>query len=234
MGGAFLNIKETVVEVVYAIIPITVLVTILQFTVAKLPTEVFINFIGGSIMVMLGLIFFLAGVKTGFLPVGELVGSSLVSKGKLWIMLFFGFIIGFVVTVAEPDVQILARQVDGVSDGAISKSIIVAAVALGVGIFVALALLRIFLKIPITYLLIGGYALVFILALFTSPEFLAVSFDAGGVTTGPMTVPFILALGVGVASVTGKKRSSSDSFGLVALASIGPILAILLMGVFYR
>lgn len=229
-----MNIKETVVEVVYAVIPITVLVTIMQFTVGRLPAEVFINFIGGSIMVMLGLIFFLVGTKVGFLPIGELVGTALVSKGKLWIMLFFGFIIGFVITIAEPDVQVLSRQVSIVSDGAISKGVIVAAVALGVGIFVSLGLLRIFLKTPITYLLIGGYALAFIIALFTSPEFLAVAFDAGGVTTGPMTVPFILALGVGVASVTGNKSSSNDSFGLVALASIGPILAVLLMGVFYR
>lgn len=229
-----MNIKEVVLEVVYAVIPITVLVTVLQFTVAKLPAGAFINFIGGSIMVMLGLVLFLIGVKIGFLPVGEMVGSAIVSKGKLWIVLFFGFVIGFVVTVAEPDVQVLAQQVYGVSDGAISKSLIVAVVALGVAIFVALALLRIFLKIPLNYLLIGGYALVFIIALFTSPEFLAVSFDAGGVTTGPMTVPFILALGVGVTSVTGSKHSSDDGFGLVALASVGPILAVLLLGVFYR
>jgi hypothetical protein len=230
-GGAFLNIKETVIEVVYAIIPITVLVTILQFTVAKLPSEVFMSFIGGSIMVALGLILFLIGVKVGFLPIGEMVGSAMVSKGKLWIILFFGFIIGFVVTVAEPDVQVLAQQIDGVSEGTISKGVIIVAVALGVGVFVALALLRIFLNIPITYLLVGGYALAFLLTLFSPQEFRAVSFDAGGVTTGPMTVPFILALGVGVASVTGKKRTKSDSFGLVALASIGPILAVLLLGV---
>jgi len=229
-----LNVKEVVIEVVYAIIPIAVIVTILQFALGNIPMEAFAKFIAGTVMVMLGLIFFLLGVKIGFLPVGELVGSSIVSKGKLWILLVFGFIIGFVVTVAEPDVQVLAQQVDSVSGGTINKSLIVTSVALGVGIFVALALLRIFLKIPITYLLIGGYALVFILALITAPEFVAVSFDAGGVTTGPMTVPFILSLGVGVASVTGKKSSSGDGFGLVGLASIGPILAVLLMGVFYR
>ena len=227
-----MSIKGTAIEVVYATIPITVLITILQFTVAKLPAVVFMNFIGGSILVMLGLVFFLTGVKVGFLPVGELIGSTLVSKGKLWLILFFGFVLSFVVTVAEPDVQVLARQVDSVSGGDISKSIIIVTVAAGVGIFIALALLRIFLNIPLIYLLAGGYALAVILAFFTPPEFLAVSFDAGGVTTGPMTVPFLLALGVGVAAVKGKKRASDDSFGLVALASIGPILAVLLMGVF--
>jgi len=231
-----LNIKETAIEVLYSTIPIMIIVTILQLTIAKLPADVFINFIGGSFLVMLGLVFFLAGAKIGFSPIGEFVGSALVQKGKLWLILFFGFVLGTVITVAEPDVQVLASQVDGVSGGTINKNIIITFVALGVGIFVALALLRIFLQIPISYLLISGYILVFILAIFTPQEFLAVSFDAGGVTTGPITVPFILALGVGVASVTGgKKRSTSDdSFGLVALASLGPILAVLLLGVFYK
>ena len=229
-----MNIKYTIKEVIYAVLPIGILVPIMQFTIAKLPSEVFLNFIGGTLLIMLGLILFLLGIQIGFIPMGEMVGSAIVKKGKLWMMLLFGFIIGFVVTIAEPDVQVLAQQVDGVSEGAISKSFILIFVALGVGIFVALALLRIFLKIPIHYLLIGGYSLVFLLSFFSSPDFLAVAFDAGGVTTGPMTVPFILALGIGVASVTGKKRSGGDSFGLVALASIGPILAVLLMGVYYR
>jgi hypothetical protein len=230
-----LNIKETTIEVLYSTIPIIILVTILQLTVAKLPADVFISFIGGSILVTLGLIFFLAGAKVGFSPIGELVGSALVSKGKLWLILFFGFLLGTVVTIADPDVQILASQVDAVSDGTISKSIIIAFVALGIGVFVAIGLLRIFLQIPISYLFIGGYTLIFILALFTPQEFLAVSFDAGGVTTGPITVPFILSLGLGVASVTGsKKGGSNDSFGLIALSALGPIIAVLLLGVFYK
>jgi hypothetical protein len=186
-------------------------------------------------MVVMGLVFFLLGVKVGFLPIGELIGSAIVLKGKLWIILFFGFVLGFVVTVAEPDVQVLALQIDAVSGGAISKGLTIAAIALGVGIFVALALLRIFMRIPIAHLLTVGYILAFALAWFVPPEYVAVSFDAGAVTTGPMTVPFILALGVGVASVTGgQKGNSNDSFGLVALASIGPILAVLLMGVLQR
>ncbi len=230
-----MNIWETILEVLYAIVPIAVLVSLLQFTVGRLPMEVFVNFIAGSIMVMLGLVLFLIGVKAGFLPIGELIGSTIVSKGKLWLVLFTGFILGFVVTVAEPDVQVLAMQIDGVSGGTISKNIVIASIALGVGISIALALLRIFLRIPITYLLAIGYLAVFVLAFFTAPEFVAVSFDAGGVTTGPMTVPFIVALGVGVASVSGgKKRGESDSFGLVALASVGPILTVLIMGMFFR
>ncbi|MDX9821985.1 MAG: DUF1538 domain-containing protein [Syntrophales bacterium] len=230
-----MNIRETILEVLYAIVPIAALVSLLQFSVVRLPMEVFVNFIAGSVMVMLGLVFFLIGVKAGFLPIGEIIGSTIVSKGKLWLVLFTGFVLGFVVTVAEPDVQVLAMQIDGVSGGTISKNIVIASIALGVGISIALALLRIFLRIPITYLLAIGYLAVLVLALFTAPEFLAVSFDAGGVTTGPMTVPFIVALGVGVASVSGgKKDGESDSFGLVALASVGPILTVLIMGMFFR
>ena len=230
-----MNIKETLFEVLYAILPITLLVSVLQLTVGRLPIEVFVHFIGGSVMVVLGLLLFLVGVKAGFLPIGEMIGSSIVSQGKLWLILLIGFILGSAITVAEPDVQVLALQVDAVSAGTIKKTLIIASIALGVGIFVALALLRIFLRVPISYLLIIGYACIFILALLTPPEFVAVSFDAGAVTTGPMTVPFILALGVGVASVTGgQKRDQNDSFGLVALASVGPILAVLILGIFFR
>jgi len=229
-----LNIKDTAKEVFLAVAPIAALVILLQVTLARLPAEVFMNFIGGAVLVMLGLTLFLLGVNVGFLPIGEMIGSSLVTKGKLWLILVAGFVLGFVVTVAEPDVQVLAQQVDSVTNGSISKLAVVSFIALGVGIFVALALLRIFLDIPIKYLFIAGYILAFAVALFSVPEFVPVAFDSGGVTTGPMTVPFILALGVGVASVIGKKNASGDSFGLVGLASLGPILAVLLMGVFYR
>lgn len=226
-----MNLKETATEVLYATLPVTILVTVLQFTIIKLPMDIFLRFIGGAVLLMIGLILFLVGVKVGFLPIGEMIGSAIVKKGKLWLILFFGFVIGFAVTIAEPDLQVLASQVDSVSDSVISKNLLMASVALGVGVFVALALLRMLLNIPIVYLLAGGYALAFLLSLFTPPEFRAVSFDAGGVTTGPMTVPFILALGVGISNVARKRKASDDSFGLVALASIGPILAVLLLGV---
>ncbi|OLO39115.1 hypothetical protein BTR23_08605 [Alkalihalophilus pseudofirmus] len=227
------DIKDTVKEVVYAILPITLVIVILQFTLIWLPMEVFFQFLAGVVMVSLGLILFLLGVHIGLLPVGEMVGSALPKTKKIGLILFFGFLLGFVVTVAEPDVRVLALQIDQVSNGEISRNILVYSVALGVGIFVALAMLRIVFNISIKWLLLGGYGLVFLLAAFTPAHFIPISFDAGGVTTGPMTVPFILALGVGVASVLRGKTSSSDSFGLVALASIGPILAVLLLGVIY-
>jgi hypothetical protein len=228
-----LNVKETVREVLYAILPILLLVSLLQVTVGRLPLAVFGQFIAGAVLVMAGLVLFLVGIKVGFLPMGEMIGSAMVSQGRLWLILLFGCLLGFVVTVAEPDVQVLSLQIDAVSGGTIDRGLMIGAIALGVGLFVALAMLRIFLRMRIALLLAVGYLLVFVLAFLAPAEYVAVSFDSGGVTTGPMTVPFILALGVGVAAVTGGRRGEgNDSFGLVALASIGPILAVLLMGIF--
>ncbi|GGA83311.1 DUF1538 domain-containing protein [Ornithinibacillus halotolerans] len=227
------NIRETIKEVIMSIVPITIIITILQFTLIWLPMETFLQFLIGAFMVGLGLILFLLGVNVGLQPVGELIGSALSKTKKVWMIVLFGFILGVVVTIAEPDVRVLGTQVDSVSGGSIPQSILILSVALGVGIFVALAMLRIILNINIVYLLIVGYTIAFILALFTPATFVPISFDSGGVTTGPLTVPFILALGVGVATVIRGKSSSSDGFGLVALASIGPIISVLLLGVIY-
>jgi hypothetical protein len=232
-GGAMKNIKETIHEVVYAVLPVTIVVIILQFTLLWLPLEIFLQFLVGAVMVSVGLIMFLFGAHLGLLPIGEMIGSSLPKMGKAWLVVFFGALLGFVVTVAEPDVRVLATQVDLVSGGEISKNLLIYTVAMGVAIFVGLAMLRIILSVPITYLLVAGYGVVFLLAAFTPAHFVPISFDAGGVTTGPMTVPFILALGVGVATVLGGKSTSTDGFGLVALASIGPILAVLILGVIF-
>ncbi len=182
---------------------------------------------------MLGLVFFLAGIKTSLLEFGEAIGKTITLSGKLWIVIVFGFLMGFVVTVAEPAVQVLALQIDQVSSGDINRLLLILFISIGVGIFVALSLLRILFNVPMIYLLAGGYALVFVLSIFSSPQFIPVSFDAGGVTTGPMTVPFILALGMGFSSITRSRKTSEDSFGLVALASIGPIIAVLILGMIF-
>ncbi|WP_164667352.1 DUF1538 domain-containing protein [Virgibacillus doumboii] len=227
------NIKETILEVIYSILPITLVITALQFTIIWLPMETFIQFLIGVAFVGLGLVLFLLGVNVGLLPVGELIGSALSKTKKLWVIVFFGFLLGLVVTIAEPDVRVLSTQVDTVSGGAIPKSVLILAVALGVGIFVGLAMLRIIFNFSIVYLLAGGYALIFLLAAFTPAHFVPISFDSGGVTTGPLTVPFIMALGVGVATVIRGKTASSDGFGLIGLASIGPIISVLILGVIY-
>lgn len=220
-------------EVVMAILPLAAVIIILQYTLIGLPPDLFFRFIAGVVMVGLGLFLFLVGVHIGLLPIGELIGSTLPKTNKIWLILVTGFVLGVVVTIAEPDVRVLSSQIDDVSGGEIANLTLVYSVALGVGIFVMLAMARTVFNIPLKWLLLGGYSVVGILALFTPANFLPISFDAGGVTTGPMTVPFILALGVGVASVLRGKSSSSDGFGLVALASIGPILAVMVLGVVY-
>ena len=227
------TIKDTVREIIFAVLPVAIVVIILQFTLISLPFETFMQFLIGVVMVSVGLILFLLGVHLGLLPIGEMIGSALPNTGKAWLVVLFGFLMGLVVTLAEPDVRVLAMQIDFVSQGEISRNLLILVVALGVAVFVGIAMLRIILNIPITYILIVGYGLIFLLSLFTPAHFVPISFDAGGVTTGPMTVPFILALGVGVARVLGGKSTSTDGFGLVALASIGPVLAVMILGVIF-
>lgn len=229
------SIQDTVKEVAFAILPITILVLFLQFTLIWLPFSSVLQFLIGVIFVSAGFTLFLLGVHIGLLPVGEMIGASLPQSGKLWFILLFSFILGFAVTVAEPDVHVLSGYVDRVSGGAIAKWTLILPVALGLGIFVAFSMARIIYNISIKWLLISGYMLVFAMALspWMPAEFIPISFDAGGVTTGPMAVPFILAFGVGIASVLRSDEKSADGFGLVALASIGPIIAVLLLGMFY-
>ncbi|WP_147803097.1 DUF1538 domain-containing protein [Alkalicoccus halolimnae] len=227
------DIFDQLKEVVMAILPLAVVIIILQYTLIGLPPDLFFRFIAGVVMVGLGLFLFLVGVHIGLLPIGELIGSTLPKTNKIWLILSVGFVLGVVVTIAEPDVRVLASQIDDVSGGEIPNLVLVYSVALGVGFFVMTAMARTVFNIPLKWLLAGGYSIVGLLALFTPATFIPISFDAGGVTTGPMTVPFILALGVGVASVLRGKSSTSDGFGLVALASIGPILAVMVLGVIY-
>jgi hypothetical protein len=227
------EIKDIAVEIIQAILPIAVIVVILQLILFEQPWPMVGQFLVGVVMVTLGLGLFLLGVKVGLLPLGEAIGSELPTFGSIPILLFAILFIGIAVTVAEPDVRVLAHQVDIVSDGEITKRVLVTFVAIGVGVFMAIAALRVLLGVPIAYIIVVGYLLVFGLSAFVPPHFVPISFDSGGVTTGPMTVPFILALGVGLTSVLGGKSSLSDSFGFVALASIGPVIAVMLLGVIY-
>ena len=160
---------------------------------------------------------------------GQHIGSNLTKTKKLWVLLPICFLLGAMITAAEPDLQVLAEQVPSVPN-----AVLIASVATGVGIFLAVALLRILFRIPLNILFIVFYILIFLMAAFTSESYLAVAFDSGGVTTGPITVPFILALGVGLSSVLGGNSSHDDSFGLVALCSIGPIMAVMIMGMFFE
>jgi hypothetical protein len=217
-------------EVATAILPLVLAVVILQFTIVRMPSQLFLQFIIGAIMVIAGMILFLLGVDIGILPMGKALGAELPRRGSLALVIVVAFLIGFAATIAEPDVIVLTNQVDTVSGGTISQNLLVFIIAIGVAFFVAMAMLRILLGFPIAWLMAAGYLIIIILSFFTPPAFVPVAFDSGGVTTGPMTVPIILALGLGFSSVLAGKSALSDGFGLIVLASIGPVIGVMVMG----
>lgn len=169
------------------------------------------------------MMFFTLGAEMSMTPMGERVGSAMTKSRSLPKMIVIGFILGFIITISEPDLQVLANQVPSVPN-----LVLILSVAAGVGAFLVIALLRMLFSMALPPLLVTLYAIVFVLAAFVPKDFLAVAFDSGGVTTGPMTVPFIMALGVGISAIRSDRHAADDSFGLVALCSIGPILAVLI------
>lgn len=225
-------------ESIFSVLPVFVIVIILALVGIFTNTFSLTNpeniwtivlFLIGSVMLIVGLSLFSLGADLSLLKVGEQVGNYLTNKRKVWLLLLMGFLIGVIITVAEPDLLVLAESFS------IPSIILILAVALGVGVFLAFSLLRIVLQISLVKTLIILYLFTFILAFvvnYVNPSFLPVAFDSGGVTTGPMTVPFILALGMGVAHARGGRKSNDDSFGLVALCSIGPIIFVLILGLF--
>ena len=219
---------EKVREALASVLPITIIVLILCFTVAPVPTDILLAFLVGAVLLIVGMGFFTLGADAAMTPIGERVGAAMTKSRKLWVVVTVGFLIGVIVTVSEPDLQVLANQVPGVPN-----SVLVGAVAVGVGAFLVIALLRILFKIPLNRMLIVFYIIVFALAFFVPEDFLVVAFDSGGVTTGPMTVPFIMALGLGVSSIRSDENAAQDSFGLVALCSVGPILAVMVLALIY-
>lgn len=220
-------------EVLSAIVPITTVVIVLQLTLVKLPPVVLGQFLVGAIFVLLGMFFFLYGVNIGLLPMGHILGAELPAKGSIVLFVIASFVLGISVTIADPDVMVLANQVADVSNGEIGRLLLILTVAVGMGFFIALAMLRIVLGVPIQYLLGVGYGLLLILALFAPAGFIPISFDSGAVATGPLIVPFVLSLGLGTASVLQGRSALRDGFGLMGLASLGPILAVMLLGVIY-
>ncbi len=223
------NLLEKIKESLSSVLPITVIVIILHFTLAPMTEGLFMLFLIGAVMLIFGMGLFTLGADISMMPMGERIGAELTKSRKLFLLITISFFMGFMITVAEPDLQVLAGQVPS-----IPNYIIIGTVALGVGIFLVIAILRIVFQIKLSYMLVGFYAIIFIIAYFTPANFVPVAFDSGGVTTGPITVPFIMALGLGVAAVRGGKSAHDDSFGLVALCSVGPILSMLLLGSLYR
>lgn len=228
MNVVFSKFKEVMVSV----IPIIVMVLFVHFIIMPLETLLIYRFIIGSILVMIGLTVFLIGVDIGISPLGTLIGTSLTKTNKLWIVLIAGLILGFFVSIAEPGLLVLANQVNQVTSGQISGMLILVTVSIGLAIMLTLGFLRVFYNIPLYKVLIVVYVIIFGLVVFASREFLAIAFDASGATTGVLAVPFILSLSVGISKLKkDSKASEKDSFGLVAIASSGAILAVLVLDI---
>jgi hypothetical protein len=219
-------------EVTLSILPIAVIVLILNFTLVPMDFIVIARFFVGVLFIVVGLTLFLIGVDLGITPIGNAIGAAMAKTNKLLIVAVSGLLLGFFVSIAEPDLHILAAQVGFVTGDLISKWTIVIIVSIGIAIMLSLGLIRIVYNFPLYKLLTIFYGIIFILALFTSKEFLAISFDASGATTGALTVPFILALAMGVSRLKkDSKASEKDSFGLVAIASIGAILSVMILSI---
>ena len=236
-GCVFLKVRsilrtvlpEKLAESLKSVLPVTAVIFLLCFFVAPVPSSVMLAFVLGACSLIVGMGLFSLGADMAMSRIGEHIGSVMSRSRKLWLILIVSFAVGIFITVSEPDLMVLAQQVPN-----IPNPVIIWSVALGVGLFLVLAMLRIFLNISLRWLLVGFYGALFILSFFVPRDYLSTAFDSGGVTTGPMTVPFIMALGVGVSSVRSDRRAGEDSFGLIALCSVGPVIAVLLLGLLYR
>ena len=215
-------IKKNLAESFNSIFPIALIVIILSMSITPLDPGDMVLFLIGSVFLVFGMSVFTMGAEMSMLQLGSKIGSKVAGSGKIWLITFISFIIGILITVSEPDLQILATQVPD-----IENFLLIITVSVGVGIFLAIALIRILFGVSLQIILLVFYIAAFVLAFFLPESFRPLAFDSGGVTTGPMTVPFIMSLGVGVASI--RADEDTDSFGLIALCSVGPIIAIMLL-----
>ena len=223
------KLQEKLKEALVAVLPIVGIVLLLSFTIAPVSPSVLLSFLLGAMLVIVGMMFFTLGAEMSMTPMGEKVGAKMTQTKNVWLIIVLAFVLGVIITISEPDLQVLAELVPSVPN-----MTLILAVAVGVGLFLVVAILRMLLSVPLPHLLTGLYVLVFILAFLVLSGFRAIAFDSGGVTTGPMTVPFIMALGVGISAIRGDRHAADDSFGLVALCSVGPILAVLILGLIFQ
>ena len=223
------KLKEKIHESLSSVLPITAIVLVLSVTLAPMEIGTLALFLTGAVLLIIGMGFFQLGAEMAMTPLGQGIGGRLVKSRHLLLIVAVGFLMGVVITISEPDLQVLANQV-----ASIPNQVLIWTVAVGVGIFLVIAILRILFHIGLSQMLLVFYVLLFLLSFFTPSEFTAVAFDSGGVTTGPMTVPFIMAVGVGLSAARSDPDGTNDSFGLIALCSIGPIMMVLLLGIFYH
>ena len=226
-------LKEKLQEVLVSVGPIIGLVLLLSIFMVEVEADMMARFVIGSCLLIIGLTLFLLGVEVGMSPIGHLMGRQVVDSTKPIFVLLLAFLIGFSVTVAEPDLLILGQEVSKAMGGALSAAVIVGIVSFGVGILISFGVIRILRTVPVKYFFTICYGLVACLALLVSNDYLAIAFDASGATTGALTTPFILALSMAIAARKGGHLAEEDSFGLVGAMSVGPILAVILMALIF-
>lgn len=223
------QLREKMAESLSSVLPITAIVLLLSITIAPVSSGVLVLFLFGSLLLIFGMSLFTMGAGMSMQPMGEGIGVQISKSRRLLLPVIICFALGVIITIAEPDLTVLAGQIPS-----IPNMVLILAVAIGVGLFLVVSLLRTAFGIPLSRLLLVFYLVVFVLAAFAPADFIPAAFDSGGVTTGPITVPFIMALGIGMVSIRSDKKSSDDSFGLVALCSIGPILSVLILSICFE
>lgn len=228
------ELQSKIQEVGKSILPIVIFVSLVSLLLVPVETPVIYRFFIGSILLFLGLAIFLWGIDQSMEPIGRHLAGEMARSKKTIYAVVLSFILGFLVTVAEPDLMILGEQVSSATGGLIGARFLVIMVSIGVGVMIAIGTMFTLFSKPLKWLMGAVYLVVFMLAIFVSDEFFAISFDASGATTGALTTPFILALSVGLSRIKGGKSSEADSFGLVGVMSSGPILAVMLMSVISR
>ncbi|MDR1534835.1 MAG: DUF1538 domain-containing protein [Planctomycetota bacterium] len=225
------SLREKTRESAISVIPILLIVVLLDLALLRLPWEELARFLIGGVLIILGLSVFLTGAELGMVAFGEKVGGALTRRRNIILILAASFVVGFAITIAEPDVQVLASQIANL-DSNVDRDLILLMIAIGVGFFLMVAMVRVIMQFSLRLLLIGFYLLLFLICAFVDPGYVGVAFDSGGATTGPITVPFIMAMGLGVAANIMRRGDNDNSFGFIGLASIGPIMAVALMGLF--
>lgn len=226
MRAFFDKLKESAI----AVLPIAVIILLLSIFASDIKAPALVNFGICTVMLIVGISLFSMGVDMSMMKIGRYIGSATSKSKDIVLMAIIATVMGFVITIAEPDLTVLAGQIPGLS----SKWLIILTVSLGTGIFLALALIRIMFKIDLRIMLGICYGVILVLCFFISPDFLPVSFDSSGVTTGPISVPFIMAFGAGISAIRSGKDAQNDSFGLIAMVSIGPIIAVMIMSFFVK
>src|SRR5690554_5667660 len=226
------SIKEKLIESFIAVIPMTIIVTIISFMI-DLDMKLIIGFLVGSLFLVIGLSIFSMGADESMMALASEIGISLIKSKKIWLIIGTVFVVGFLITISEPALWVLGDQFKNV----VNPSTFIFVISIGVGIFVVLSIVRIIFQFPLRPLIIIGYGLVFgvgIIVSFINPSFIPVAFDSGGATTGPMAVPFIMSLAYGFSLARDDKETRDDTFGLVGIISIGPIIAVLILGLFFK